>query len=66
MSTLAEIEAAVDSLPPEQKQELFAFLAERVRGKTVAVPSMPHLLRHHFGSDPSIDLNKLGQLAEES
>ncbi len=32
MSTLAEIEAAADSLPPEQKQELFLFLAARLRG----------------------------------
>lgn len=32
MSTLAEIEAAVDSLPSEQKQELFLFLAARLRG----------------------------------
>jgi hypothetical protein len=34
MSTLAEIKAAVDSLPPEQKEELLRFLAERLRGKT--------------------------------
>lgn len=27
MSTLAEIEAAADALPPEEKQELFLFLA---------------------------------------
>ena len=32
MSTLAEIEAAADSLPTEQKQELFLFLAARLRG----------------------------------
>ncbi len=32
MSTLAEIEAATDALPPEQKQELFLFLAARLRG----------------------------------
>lgn len=31
MSTLAEIGAAADSLPPEQKQELFLFLAARLR-----------------------------------
>ena len=30
MSTLAEIEAAVESLPPEQKQQLFLFLAARL------------------------------------
>jgi len=32
MSTFAEIKAAVDSLPPEQKEELLRFLAERLRG----------------------------------
>ena len=31
MSTLAEIEAAADTLSPEQKQELFLFLAARLR-----------------------------------
>jgi len=32
MSTLAEIEAAVDALSLEQKQELLRFLASRVNG----------------------------------
>ena len=32
MSTLVEIEAAADSLPAEQKQELFLFLAARLPG----------------------------------
>jgi hypothetical protein len=31
MSTLTEIEAAVENLPPEQKQELLLFLAEQLR-----------------------------------
>ncbi len=31
MSTLAEIEAAVESLPSEQKQELFLYLMARLR-----------------------------------
>jgi hypothetical protein len=67
MSTLTEIEVAVESLPPEQKRELFAFLAERVQGQPAQspVPPVPQLLTHHFGSNPSVDLNKLGQLAEE-
>jgi len=67
MSTLTEIEAAVESLPPEQKEELFTFLAERVGGKPATAPAavLPHLLTHHFGSNPSVDLNKLGQLVEE-
>jgi hypothetical protein len=32
MSTLAEIESAAEALPPDQKQELFLFLAARLRG----------------------------------
>jgi len=32
MSTIDEIRAAIDSLPSEQKQELFLFLAARLRG----------------------------------
>ena len=34
MSTLAEIEAAADALPVEQKQELLLFLAARLRAGT--------------------------------
>ena len=33
MSTLAEIEAAADALPLEQKRELLHFLAARVNGE---------------------------------
>lgn len=32
MSTIDEIEAAIDSLPSDQKQELFLYLAARLRG----------------------------------
>ena len=38
MSTLAEIEAAADALPPEEKQELILFLATRLRGSGVKLP----------------------------
>jgi uncharacterized membrane protein len=31
MSNLVEIEAAAEALPPEQKEELFRFLAARLR-----------------------------------
>ena len=34
MSTLAEIEAAADALPPQQKQELLLFLAARLRAES--------------------------------
>lgn len=38
MSTLAEIEKAADSLPPEQKQELILFLAARIRAEGARLP----------------------------
>lgn len=39
MSTLAEIEAAAESLPPEQKQELMLFLAARLRSQRTGMPA---------------------------
>jgi hypothetical protein len=38
MGTLAEIEAAVDALTQEQKEELFLFLATRLRAGTGELP----------------------------
>jgi hypothetical protein len=38
MSNLAEIEAAADALPPEQKQELMLFLAARLRAQDAPMP----------------------------
>ena len=38
MSTLAEIEAAADALPPEQKQELLFFLVTRLRAQGAKLP----------------------------
>ena len=38
MSTLVEIEAAADALPPEQKQELLLFLAARLRSQHARMP----------------------------
>jgi hypothetical protein len=38
MRALAEIEAAADALPPEQKEELFLFLATRLRAGADDVP----------------------------
>ena len=40
MNTLAEIEAAVESLPPDKKEELLRFLAARLRDQS-AVQSQP-------------------------
>lgn len=38
MSTLSEIEAAADALTPEQKEELFLFLATRLRADAGQLP----------------------------
>lgn len=38
MSTLAEIESAAETLPPEQKEELFLFLAARLRAESGTLP----------------------------
>jgi hypothetical protein len=38
MSTLREIEAAADSLLPDQKQELLLYLAARLRADRATIP----------------------------
>jgi hypothetical protein len=38
MSTLSEIKAAVEQLPPEEKQELLLFLATRLRKERGDLP----------------------------
>ena len=45
MSTLAEIEAAVEALPPEQKEELLRFLAARLGGPSNTPPRKARLVR---------------------
>ncbi|MGH9639961.1 MAG: hypothetical protein ACRD3Y_07870 [Bryobacteraceae bacterium] len=39
MTTLPEIEAAADALPLQQKQELFLFLAARLRADATQLPA---------------------------
>ena len=39
MSTLSEIEAVVDALPPADKQELLLFLAARLREQAGDLPA---------------------------
>ena len=40
MSTLDEIEAAVDKLPPQQQEQLLSFLTARLHdGRTVRLPT---------------------------
>lgn len=43
MGTLAEIEAAADALPPEQKHELLLFLAVRLRAEGAGLPQPRNL-----------------------
>ncbi len=44
MNTLAEIEAATESLPPEQKEELLRFLTARIHAAE-ELPSKARLVR---------------------
>ena len=48
MSTLAEIEAAADALPAEQKEELFLFLAARLRAGAGELPPPRDLSREQI------------------
>jgi hypothetical protein len=45
MSTLMEIEAAADTLPVEQKEQLLLFLATRLRAARTTVPEPRELSR---------------------
>ncbi len=45
MSTLMEIEAAADSLPVEQKEQLLLFLATRLRVARATAPELHELSR---------------------
>lgn len=45
MSTLIEIEAAADSLPVEQKEQLLLFLATRLRAARATMPASRDLSR---------------------
>jgi hypothetical protein len=48
MSTLAEIEAAADALPAEQKQELILFLAARLRAGADQLPTPREFTREQI------------------
>ena len=43
MSTLAEIESAVDRLPPVEQRELFDFLATRLESQSTGAVIFPDL-----------------------
>jgi hypothetical protein len=46
MSTLLEIEAATEALPPEQKEELLLFLAKRLRAVAADKPHSRRQMTH--------------------
>lgn len=50
MSTLAEIESATESLLPEQKEELFLYLAERLRAERGEMPLPRKFSREEMGA----------------
>ena len=50
MNTLAEIEAAADTLPAEEKQELILFLATRLRSSGVKLPPTRKFSREQIAS----------------
>lgn len=63
MTTLAEIEAAADALPPEQKQELLLFLAARLRaqgGTTPAPRTFPQTQMDSWIAEDEADMKRLG------
>jgi hypothetical protein len=49
MSTLSEIEAAAEALPPEQKEELLRFLADRLRRQESKSPAQSILVHSQRG-----------------
>ena len=63
MSTLAEIEHAVEALPVAEQEALFRFLAARFDAKSQ--PGISYRTRTQPGGvRPGIDPDKLGQLPE--
>lgn len=50
MSTLAEIEAVVDALPPADKQQLLLFLAARLRAQAGPLPAPRRFSREQLNA----------------
>ena len=50
MTTLAEIEAAADALPPDQKEQLLLFLASRLRAQQGTPPALRKFTREQMQS----------------
>jgi hypothetical protein len=66
MSTLAEIQAAVDSLPVDQKQELLVFLAARLRADRSGQPEPRTFAREQLAAWIEEDERDMRRLRERS
>ncbi len=65
MSTLAEIEAAADALPPKEKQELMLFLAARLRADGAELPEPRQFSREQMAAWITEDEADLRRFREE-
>lgn len=64
MSNLAEIEAAADALPPEQKQELMLFLGARLRAQGAGLPKAREFSREQLAAwikEDEADMRRFAQ-----
>ena len=65
MTTLAEIEAAVDSLPQEGKQELLVYLVTQLQGSSDALPPPREFTREQIDAWIAKDEEGMKRLREE-
>ena len=66
MSTLAEIEAAAEALPAEEKQELLLFLAARLRAERAHSPEPRKFTREQMAAWIAEDEEDMRRLREEA
>jgi len=66
MSTLAEIEQAVEKLPAQQKQELMLFLGAKLRAERAGIPEPRQFSRDQVQSWVSEDEADLKRIGEQS
>jgi hypothetical protein len=65
MSTLEEIQSAVERLPSPEQEVLFRFLATRLSAKSPPLRRPYRTKTHRGGVRPGINADKLGQLPED-
>ncbi|MDB6056358.1 MAG: hypothetical protein JWO95_202 [Verrucomicrobiales bacterium] len=64
MSTLADIKAAAERLPSEQKQELFLFLAAKLRAEGGKLPEPRKFSREQIDQWIDADERDMAELRE--